>query len=349
MIKTPLHQPRLPLNWDEALKANAPRPEPRRPLRQAPPAHVNDAPREDGLAAAFTQFYISCQAKNLTPASPRFYRQQILPFLAWCREQGIAHLDSVQTQHIRTYLVVSRERGLSDESVCAVYRALRVFFTFSAKERLIHASPMANVDRPRKEFRVLPPLSEQEVITLLETSTSVRDRALILFMVDTGCRAAEALGVTGADIDMDNLTVLVRRGKGRKPRLLPLAPLTRQALLAYFAQCGQPGPDESVWRTETKGTPLTYAGLRQMLRRLGRRAGVKHSHPHTLRRTFAVWSHQNGVSDQDLAKLMGHSSTVVLRHYVSLSDAHLKQVHQRHGPLTNLHAELLEKLEGAEP
>ena len=68
-----------------------------------------------------------------------------------------------------------------------------------------------------------------------------------------------------------------------------------------------------------------------MLERLGNRAGVEHCHPHTFRRTFALWSLRSGMSLYHLQRLMGHEDIAVLRQYLALVDTDLKSAHEKYG------------------
>jgi integrase/recombinase XerD len=82
---------------------------------------------------------------------------------------------------------------------------------------------------------------------------------------------------------------------------------------------------------------LTLYGLKLAIRKVGKRAGLKRPlGAHTFRRTFATWSLRNGIDLEHLRQLMGHSDYTVLRQYLALVEADLKQAHHQHSPLRNL-------------
>ena len=81
---------------------------------------------------------------------------------------------------------------------------------------------------------------------------------------------------------------------------------------------------------------MTDSGLRQLLERIGLRAGVAHCHPHTFRRTFALWSLRNGMSIFHLQRLMGHADVTMLRRYLDLLHAGLQTAHAEHGVVDHM-------------
>ena len=160
---------------------------------------------------------------------------------------------------------------------------------------------------PRLDRRVLPALSDAEVRRLLSACKLERDRAIILFLLDTGCRAFEAVQVNGEDIDLQSGDVRIRQGKGRKERIVFLGQNARAQLIRYYHDRGTPESKDPVWISEKSSERLTTSGLHQILKRLGRYAHVEHCGPHTFRRTFALWSLRNGMDIFRLARLMGHA------------------------------------------
>lgn len=91
-----------------------------------------------------------------------------------------------------------------------------------------------------------------------------------------------------ADVDAKTGMVQIRHGKGEKGRYVFMGPRTCKAVIRYtMGRTHAPGA--ALWLTE-RGTGLTLHGLRQILKRIDKLAGVEHCHPHTFRRAFALWS-----------------------------------------------------------
>ena len=73
-----------------------------------------------------------------------------------------------------------------------------------------------------------------------------------------------------------------------------------------------------------------------LLRRLGQAACVAHCHPHTFRRTFALWSLRAGMNIYALQRMMGHADLQILRRYLALIDDDLRQAHDKHGAVDHV-------------
>jgi integrase/recombinase XerC len=108
--------------------------------------------------------------------------------------------------------------------------------------------------------------------------------------------------------------VLVRHGKGQKARVVPTAPTVAALLLDYlYSRPAYTGPELLLSADGANGVrgPLTTDGLRQVLKRLCRNAGVPYLHPHAWRHGFAMLFLNEGTSLSAVSAMMGHSNTAV--------------------------------------
>ena len=189
---------------------------------------------------------------------------------------------------------------------------------------------------PRLPKGIPPAFSEEDVNQLIATCTITRDRAVVLFLLDTGCRAAEFVALNIEDVDLVGGTVHIRQGKGKRERTTYIGDGARNSLEECLDQRNNPEPADPLWVSMARDTRLTDSGLRQMLRRLGKRASVDHCHPHTFRRTFALWSLRAGMNIYALQRIMGHSDLTVLRRYLALTEQDLQTAHRRFGAVDNM-------------
>jgi len=163
-----------------------------------------------------------------------------------------------------------------------------------------------------------------------------RDRAVIMALLDTGCRASEFLRLDIGDVNFDDGSVLVRQSKSRRPRVVFLGARSRRALLRYL-RMRDDGQDSArpLW-TARDGRRLRYAGLRDILRRRARRAGVAAPTLHAFRRAFALCSLRGGADVYSLQRMMGHADLSVLRRYLAQSEADLAAAHRASGPVDHM-------------
>lgn len=286
------------------------------------------------LADAYAIFLIDRKVRGFTPTTLRYYEQKLGAFVTWADNSAGRTMAQIDAPIIRSYLVSLQERGLKSGTIIGATRALRAFFSFAVAEGMIRTSPMTTIPNPKTARRILPALSPDDVRKLLIAAREVRDRAIILFLLDTGLRAAELAKLDGGDIDLRSGAVRVREGKGRKDRMVYLGSGSRRALLSYYNADGWPDADEAVFRATRTGKRLKDSGVRQMLDWTAAAAGVTaECTPHTFRRTFALECLRGGMNIHALARLMGHADIQVLRHYLALVESDLKAAHETAGPV----------------
>ncbi|MBX3053833.1 MAG: tyrosine-type recombinase/integrase [Caldilineaceae bacterium] len=282
------------------------------------------------LQQSFDIFLLDAESRSLTQSTITYYRQRVGRFLDWCETQNITFINELNTNHLRSYLVYLQRKGLASQSQHTAASAIRAFLNFCVTERWLDESPMARLRMPRVEKKILSALDVAEVHRLLSACVSERDKAIVLCLLDTGCRASEFVGLNGGDVNLKDGSVRVL-GKGRKERITYLGVKARKQLMRYYTRRGTPGDNEPVWISEKGGTQLTYSGLHQILKRLGKRATIENSTPHRFRRTFALWCLRSGMNIFSLQRLMGHSDIDVLQKYLALVERDLQDAHHNHG------------------
>jgi site-specific recombinase XerD len=288
------------------------------------------------ISDAYRSFALDNQARRFTPKTHEFYRCQLRPFFAWCAGHATVDIAAITPNHIRGFLVALQARGLADTSVNAAARALRAFLNFCVREELLTKSPMAKVAMPRIARRSLPSLDAPSIKRIINACQSDRDRAIVLMLLDTGCRASELINLSEGDVNEDTGAVSIRQGKGRKDRTVYIGAKTRRALLRYYRGRPSAGAHSPLWRNAKTGKPLTTSGLRQLLERIGARAKTPHCAPHAFRRTYAINALRNGMNIYALQRLMGHEDISVLRHYLALLETDLQAASRQHGVVDNL-------------
>ncbi len=184
----------------------------------------------------------------------------------------------------------------------------------------------------------LEPVSLEDVRALIATCqhgtfAGERDRAVLLFLLDTGARAREACNVKLDDVNLNTGEVTIRYGKGGKSRTVFLGQITRRAVRAYLRQRKDHYPALFV---SNRGGHLTYDGLHQLLERRWKRSGIaKRPGLHDFRRAFALNMLRNGVDVFALQKLLGHSDLQIMRRYLAQNNADTQAAHMRGSPVDN--------------
>jgi len=223
-------------------------------------------------------------------------------------------------------------RKLAPKTVHHHAAAAKIFTKWLAAEGLTPADPGERLPRPKVPRKVLPALSKEDVGKLLAACENERDKALLLFMLDTGARRAETVAVNVGDVDTHTGAVTIAQGKGQKGRVVFLGAQSRRAVARHMLTLENTRTDAPLWTSQRTGERLTVWGVMIILRRMGERAGV-HVHSHMLRRTMAIWSLRAGMDVARLAALLGHGDLDTVRRYLALVDDDLRDAHKEHGPV----------------
>ena len=289
-------------------------------------------------------FLLDREAARCTPKTLSHYKYTLSSFLSWLRERGLQSPQEITPRHIREYLVGLQHRGLKDTTQHAHARGIKTWLRWLVDEGELEDSPMRRVSMPRLEQRIQPPFSPEDIKALLaacdaKTPKGMRDKAMVLGLLDSGLRASEFVGLRVKSVDLRTGLVTVL-GKGRKQRTVRFGAQTRKSLLRYLATRQDLTPDSALWVAYHKGGTergrLTLRGLEIVSRNLGEKAGIMPCHPHKFRRTFALWCLRDGMDLHSLRLLMGHSSLDILQMYLALAGEDIERAHRLHSPVDNL-------------
>jgi len=288
------------------------------------------------LELAFDAFLIAQEAARHSPLTLEWYAQRLGRFLAFLSERGITDPECLTPTDCRAFLVDLERKGLAANTVHGSARAVKTFCRFLAREGFASQNAMAHVAMPKLPKEIQPAFSPDDALRLLGACRSPRDTAIVLCLLDSGARGSEFCALRLQDVNLRTGTVRVIHGKGAKDRMCYLGGKARQALVKYLRTRPEAKPTDPLWLSENTGESLTYCGLAQLCRRLGKRAGVAHCHPHTFRRTCALWCLRAGMSVYHLQALMGHSDLQTLRRYLALVESDAQEAHRRFGAVDNM-------------
>jgi len=291
------------------------------------------------LAELLGSWELSLRANNKSDRTVEVYLGSGRQFAAFVAGTGMpAGVDRIGREHIETWLVHLAQK-CKPTTVSVRYRSLQAFFKWALIEREIPINPMANLTPPIvPEVRVEVP-SDDDLRRLVKacsgkTFEQTRDAAMLYFLIDTGCRAAEVIGLQVGDVNLRSSPMLANvTGKGRRPRTVALSHKAAQALDRYNrARARHPNAHFAALWIGSKG-PLTDSGLRQLFERRCDQAGIARIHPHQLRHHFAdSWLSQGG-AEGDLMALAGWRSRAMLSRYAaSNASARAALAHQQFSP-----------------
>jgi integrase/recombinase XerC len=300
--------------------------------------------------------------RNVSPLTLRDYQDDIEGFLRYITPPGENTLPLEEVDHrvVREFVGFEFDRGLKKATVARRLAALRTFFKFCLRERLVRQNPAKLVSTPKLPKRVPRVLTAEEVNHFLDQLAGgnrtgpkagtnqearegsrlllKRDRAILELLYASGLRVSELVGLDTDRIDWKGQIVRVL-GKGRKERIVPFGSKALRALESYWPIRSAilrnpkvPVDPEAVF-VNSGGGRLTTRWVRIIVRKYARLANVNWDlHPHSLRHAFATHLLADGADLRAIQELLGHVSLSTTQRYTETSIEQLMAVYDKNHP-----------------
>jgi site-specific recombinase XerD len=278
------------------------------------------------------------RAENKAPKTIETYGHGARTLIAWLDElpddaaesDGITRPETVAdvTRAHLTAWMADLLAASSASNANTKHRSVQQWFNWLLLEGEITEHPMARMKPPMIPEQPVPLVPDALIRKVLDQCKgrdllSRRDTAIIRVIWDTGARLSEVANLTLDDVDLDGDAIHVL-GKGRRARVIPFSPKTGQAIARYIRsrQTDRWSKHERLWLAEKGKGPLTPNGIKLMLRRRGRVAGINEAigrnlHAHLGRHGVAHAWQAAGANEGDLMRVMGWKSTQMLKRYGS--------------------------------
>ena len=201
---------------------------------------MNATPSLDDLSALYL---LRCEVEGKSAQTVRAYRETLGRF-----RRVVTVDDAAAVTPGDVYRYLGGFSHLSLETRHRYFREVRCFFNWLVDGRYLHDNPFRGIKNVRLPQRIVEPFSPADIAQLMAacdsaTALGLRDRAMVLCLLDTGLRCSELVQLSLDDLDLDTRRLRVRHGKGNKQRVVPFAARCRAALKRYLEQRGTaPGP-----------------------------------------------------------------------------------------------------------
>lgn len=232
----------------------------------------------------------------------------------------------ITVYHLRRYLTEEKGRGISDRTLEGTRQVFSAYFSWLHREGLIAKNPVANLGAIKCIKKVKDVYSDVDVERLKFCCDNLRDKAIVTFLLSTGCRISEMTQLNREDVDLTTLECKVL-GKGNKERIVYMSSVAAMQIRAYLATRS----DDYDALFIGKGTERMHpGGVRLMLNNLADKAGVEHVHPHKFRRTLATNLIRHGMPIQEVASILGHDKLDTTMQYVVLDQTEVKNSYRKY-------------------
>jgi integrase/recombinase XerD len=283
------------------------------------------------------------QVKGYSEYTVRNRLVHIRLFIEWAQEHGLSEPIEVTRPVLERYqrhLFYYRKKNgeaLSFRSQHSRLVPLRVWFKWMTRQNLILHNPASEIDLPRVG-RTLPKnilsIEEVEQVMIQPDITEVigmRDRALLEVLYGTGLRRLEIINLKLFDLHCDRGLVMVRQGKGKKDRYVPIGERGMAWLQKYIHEARPQialEPDDLTVFLTAQGEPFSRDHLTWTIRQHIAAAKIgKTGACHLLRHTMATHMHENGADIRFIQQILGHEDIKTTQIYTHVALRMLQQVY----------------------
>ena len=309
---------------------------------------VGDPRDATGLYAAMRRYLEHRAVLGSTVQSVYGMESNIRVFIGWADERSVTHPEHVSRAVLERYqrwLHHYRKRNGEPLSIASQRTRLipiRGLFKWLTRSGAIPANPAADLDLPKRMRRlpraVLTAGEMETVLSLADTTTplGLRDRALMEVLYSSGLRRMEAANLELGDIDSQRKVVLIREGKGRKDRLLPLSERALYWVQEYLVK----SRPQLAWDLREKGvflaqdgTPMGKSWVSGIVLRYTRLADLgKSGGAHLIRHSMATLMLEGGADIRFIQAMLGHAELSTTQIYTQVAIRQLQQVHANTHP-----------------
>lgn len=232
------------------------------------------------------------------------------------------NFSEIRTNDIRYHLALYQStHHVSAVTVDNKRRFLSTFFAWLTEEEIIPKNPMLRIKRIKQKKADKKPFSAAELEKIRDSLQTTREKALVEFLLSTGCRVSEVanLQICNVDFRAGECTVL---GKGNKERTVYISDNAMYYLQKYLVERRFSAADPLF--INDRGKAMSKCSIEQLMRKIGERAGVEKVHPHRFRRTMATNAMMRGLPIQYIQAILGHSKIDTTMIYCSVSKESVK-------------------------
>jgi integrase/recombinase XerD len=296
-----------------------------------------------GFPALVEEFCTDLLARGYSPATVTNRRQGLAQLATWLADRGVSRPVEVNRpmlvryqRHLFHYRKADGD-PLSFRSQNQRLLTVRAFYKWAVRNNLILSNPASELELPKVERRLPRPslsITEAELVLAgpdLSSLAGLRDRAMLEVFYSTGIRRAELAHLALFDLDADRLTLMVRQGKGRKDRMVPIGARALAWVERYLIEARPQlavEPDDGTLFLTVDGHGFSVDRLTQLARSYVVASGVaKQGACHLFRHTMATLMLEGGADIRFIQQMLGHADISTTQIYTHVSIRQLQAIH----------------------
>jgi len=283
--------------------------------------------------------YISVE-RGLAKNTILSYKEDLGFYTKYLNGRNIDSISRSSKNDIMDFMLAQKEQGLSANSISRRLAAIKAFYRFLVRERILKSDPTSLMEAPKLWKRVPETLSLNEIERLIaqpdiRNKRGIRDKAILEIMYATGMRASEVVSLKLENVNLD-IGFVRCIGKGNKERIIPLGKKAKAAIELYLHK-SRPSfarkKEADVLFLSRLGKRISRQSLWKIIKKYARLAGIKKEiRPHILRHSFATHLLEHGADLRSVQEMLGHSDISTTQIYTHVNKDRLKAIHRMFHP-----------------
>ena len=294
-----------------------------------------------GNERIFKSFIVTRKIEGCTDRTLRYYSNEVKSFMEYIKKP----VATITTNDVRRYLAYKElEKNCSKVTINNERRVLNTFLRFCEEEGYVDRNVCKKIKKIKQPKIIKQPFTEEEIETMRsfiarkensnlprERERAIRDSAIIEFLLSTGCRVGELVGLKRSDFVSADCCVVY--GKGQKERFVYLNTKARLALKKYLDT--RTIESEYVFATlfktpHKKPDSASESSIGADIRELGERCGIQNVHAHRFRRTSATHALNKGMRIEEVQKMLGHENIETTLIYAQTNQENVRESHKKY-------------------
>ena len=301
------------------------------------------------VSALYSDFLLEQKFRNNSTRTIEYYKENLSRFFIWLQSDDIIALSIDKWKEYGIYLheTATKRNGdkYSESSIQGAMRAIKSFYNYGIAKGVVDDKVIRQLKLPKvhnKEERIL---DDDEINTLFHSidessQTGLRNKCFIALMLDSGLRRGEIPRLNFADLDVRSKTMIIK-GKGGKQRVVPMGEISATLLTDYIFKYRENAGQQTSVFVDSSGYRCTDNLIKQVFKRIKKKANISRLHPHLLRHTFATNYIADGGDLETLRLILGHANIQTTQRYLHLAFNLKLQMSRHNSHLDKIYADKL--------
>ncbi len=269
------------------------------------------------------------------------YGRDLRRFVFFVEEsKKIEDLQDISPEVIVEFLTRIRDEGLAANSMNRSLAALRGFYKYLIREKIIEENPLANIELAKVWMKLPDTISKEEMKIILaqpgtQSDAAIRNTAMLELLYATGIRVSELINLTMNSINWQ-VGFLIVVGKGSKERIVPIGKIAYDCTRRYVEDIRpklMQKKSTDVLFLNRFGRKFTRQGFWKIVVGYAKQAGLqKKVYPHTFRHSFASHLLEGGADLRTVQLMLGHSDISTTQIYTHVTRERLREIHEKYHP-----------------